>query len=97
VYIAQHLLEVERVMILSLLIMCKSYKKKKEKKENLYIQKKPKLYTILRGKTIRVTLWNSTATQIDDEFYKNNLGPFIIIVTSTTIKTFGGIYIQHIK
>jgi hypothetical protein len=28
VYIAQHLLEAERVMILSLLIMCKSYKKK---------------------------------------------------------------------
>jgi hypothetical protein len=28
--------------------------------------------------------------QTDDDFYKNNPGPFIVIITSTMVKTFRG-------
>ena len=43
-----------------------------------------------RNKSMQTTLWGSTALQIDDDFYKNNLGPLIVIITSTIVKTFRG-------
>jgi hypothetical protein len=43
-----------------------------------------------RNKSMQTTLWGSTALQIDDDFYKNNPGPFIVIITSTMVKTFRG-------
>ncbi|XP_030949817.1 replication protein A 70 kDa DNA-binding subunit A-like [Quercus lobata] len=43
-------------------------------------------------KSIQTTLWGNTAHQIDDDFYKTNKGPFIVIVTSTIVKTFRGDY-----
>jgi hypothetical protein len=42
------------------------------------------------NKSMQTTLWGSTALQIDDDFYKNNPGPFIVIITSTMVKTFRG-------
>ena len=42
------------------------------------------------NKSMQTTLWGSTALQIDDDFYKNNHGPFIVIITSTMVKTFRG-------
>ncbi|KAL4615581.1 hypothetical protein ACB092_07G136500 [Castanea dentata] len=39
---------------------------------------------------IRITLWGPTSNQIEDNFYNNNPGPFVIIVTSTIVKTFRG-------
>ncbi|KAL4606014.1 hypothetical protein ACB092_09G071600 [Castanea dentata] len=44
------------------------------------------------NKSIRTTLWGNTTQQIDDDFYKTNKGPFIVIVTSTIVKTFRGDY-----
>ncbi|GMY20742.1 replication protein A 70 kDa DNA-binding subunit A-like [Fagus crenata] len=44
------------------------------------------------NKSMQTTLWGSTALQIDDDFYKNNPGPFIVIITSTIVKTFRGDY-----
>ncbi|KAF3957708.1 hypothetical protein CMV_017305 [Castanea mollissima] len=44
------------------------------------------------SKSIRTTLWGNTTQQIDDDFYKTNKGPFIVIVTSTIVKTFRGEY-----
>ena len=41
-----------------------------------------------RNKSMQTTLWGSTALQIDDDFYKNNPSPFIVIITSTMVKTF---------
>ncbi|KAL4626568.1 hypothetical protein ACB092_05G106100 [Castanea dentata] len=40
------------------------------------------------SKSIRTTLWGNTTQQIDDDFYKTNKGPFIVIVTSTIVKSF---------
>ncbi|KAL0003891.1 hypothetical protein SO802_011452 [Lithocarpus litseifolius] len=39
---------------------------------------------------IRITLWGPTSNEIEDNFYTNNPGPFVIIVTSTIVKTFRG-------
>ncbi|XP_050263852.1 aldehyde dehydrogenase 1-like [Quercus robur] len=44
------------------------------------------------NKSVQTTLWGNTAQQIDDDFYKTNKGPFIVIVTSTIVKTFRGQY-----
>ncbi|KAM3685740.1 hypothetical protein ACJW31_11G140800 [Castanea mollissima] len=44
------------------------------------------------NKSIRTTLWGNTTQQIDDDFYKTNKGPFILIVTSTIVKSFRGEY-----
>ncbi|XP_065630327.1 uncharacterized protein LOC112017423 [Quercus suber] len=44
------------------------------------------------NKSVQTTLWGNTAQQIDDDFYKTNKGPFIVIVTSTIVKTFKGHY-----
>ncbi|KAK4603919.1 hypothetical protein RGQ29_012434 [Quercus rubra] len=46
----------------------------------------------LLNKSIQTTLWGNTAQQIDDDFYKTNKGPFVVIVTSTIVKTFRGDY-----
>ena len=43
-----------------------------------------------RNKSIQTTLWGNTAQQIDDDFFKTNKGPFVVIVTSTIVKTFRG-------
>ncbi|KAK4591323.1 hypothetical protein RGQ29_021498 [Quercus rubra] len=40
------------------------------------------------NKSVQITLWGNTTQQIDDDFYKTNKGPFIVIVTSTIAKTF---------
>ncbi|XP_050254903.1 uncharacterized protein LOC126700757 [Quercus robur] len=39
---------------------------------------------------IRITLWGPTSNEIEDNFYTNNPGSFVIIVTSTIVKTFRG-------
>ncbi|KAL0010870.1 hypothetical protein SO802_005978, partial [Lithocarpus litseifolius] len=44
------------------------------------------------NKSVQTTLWGNTAQQIDDDFYKTNKGPFIVIVTSTIVKTFRADY-----
>ncbi|KAL4599794.1 hypothetical protein ACB092_11G152200 [Castanea dentata] len=44
------------------------------------------------SKSIRTTLWGNTTQQIDDDFYKTNKGSFILIVTSTIVKSFRGEY-----
>ncbi|XP_030969013.1 replication protein A 70 kDa DNA-binding subunit A-like isoform X2 [Quercus lobata] len=44
------------------------------------------------NKSVQTTLLGNTAQQIDDDFYKTNKGPFIVIVTSTIVKTFRGQY-----
>ncbi|KAF3968785.1 hypothetical protein CMV_007371 [Castanea mollissima] len=44
------------------------------------------------NKSIRTTLWGNTTHQIDNDFYKTNKGPFILIVTSTIVKSFRGEY-----
>ncbi|KAK4597268.1 hypothetical protein RGQ29_015014 [Quercus rubra] len=44
------------------------------------------------NKSIQTTLWGNTAQQIDDDFFKTNKGPFVVIVTSTIVKTFRGDY-----
>ncbi|KAL4598102.1 hypothetical protein ACB092_11G035100 [Castanea dentata] len=44
------------------------------------------------SKSIRTTLWGNTTQQIDDDFYKTNKGPFILIITSTIVKSFRGEY-----
>ncbi|XP_050278012.1 uncharacterized protein LOC126719512 [Quercus robur] len=45
--------------------------------ENRYVQRK---------------LWGKTALQIDDDFYKSDRDPFIVIVTSTIVKAYKGDY-----
>ncbi|XP_050262011.1 replication protein A 70 kDa DNA-binding subunit D-like isoform X3 [Quercus robur] len=42
------------------------------------------------GKEIRLSLWGTTVWQIDEDVYKNNQGPFVLIATSTIVKSFGG-------
>nr|POE59738.1 hypothetical protein CFP56_38357 [Quercus suber] len=44
------------------------------------------------NKSVQTTLWGNTAQQIDDDLYETNKGPFIVIVTSTIVKTFRGDY-----
>ncbi|KAL0010127.1 hypothetical protein SO802_005235, partial [Lithocarpus litseifolius] len=44
------------------------------------------------NKSVQTTLWGNTAQQIDDDFYKSNKGPFIVIITSTIVRTFRGDY-----
>ncbi|KAL0003368.1 hypothetical protein SO802_017149 [Lithocarpus litseifolius] len=44
------------------------------------------------NKSVQTILWGDTAQQIDDDFYKTNKGPFIVIFTSTIVKTFRGDY-----
>ncbi|KAL0009125.1 hypothetical protein SO802_010627 [Lithocarpus litseifolius] len=42
------------------------------------------------GKEIRLSLWGTSVWQIDEDVYKNNQGPFVLIATSTIVKSFGG-------
>ncbi|XP_030924564.1 uncharacterized protein LOC115951522 [Quercus lobata] len=44
------------------------------------------------NKSVQTTLWGNTAKQRDDDFYKTYKGPFIVIVTSTIMKTLRGDY-----
>ena len=41
------------------------------------------------GKEIRLSLWGTSVWQIDEDVYKNNPGPFVLIATSTIVKSFG--------
>nr|POE55790.1 replication protein a 70 kda dna-binding subunit [Quercus suber] len=41
---------------------------------------------------VQTNLWGKTALQIDDDVYKSNRDPFIVIVTSTIVKTYKGEY-----
>ena len=41
-----------------------------------------------RGNEIKLTLWGSVVNQIEDNFFTENPGPFIIIATCLTVKTF---------
>nr|POF24997.1 hypothetical protein CFP56_45638 [Quercus suber] len=44
------------------------------------------------NKSVQTTLWGNIAQQIDDDLYETNKGPYIVIVTSTIVKTFRGDY-----
>ena len=46
-----------------------------------------------RGNKIKLTLWGPVANDIDDNLFKMNPGPFIIVATGLTVKTFKGQYI----
>lgn len=48
-----------------------------------------------RNKYLQTTLWGSTALQIDDDLYQTYTKPFIVIVTSTIVKTFRGNYFSY--
>ena len=41
-----------------------------------------------KNKSVQTTLWGNTAQQIDDDFYKTNRDSFIVIVTSTIVKSY---------
>ncbi|KAK9999625.1 hypothetical protein SO802_019228, partial [Lithocarpus litseifolius] len=41
------------------------------------------------GEEIRLSLWGTSVWQIDEDVYKNNPGPFVLIATSTIVKSFG--------
>ncbi len=41
------------------------------------------------GIQIRISLWGLASDEIEDDLY-NNTGPFVIVVTSTIVKTFKG-------
>lgn len=43
-----------------------------------------------RNRYMQTKLWGKTALQIDDDFYKSNRDPSIVIVTSTIVKTYKG-------
>ena len=45
-----------------------------------------------RGNEIKLTLWGSIANEIDDNHFKRNPRPFIIVATCLTVKTIKG---QH--
>ena len=49
-------------------------------------------FNYTRGKEIRLSLWGTSVWQIDEDVYKNNPGPFVLIATSTIVKSFGGKY-----
>ena len=49
-------------------------------------------FNYTRGKEIRLSLWGTSVWQIDEDVYKNNLGPFVLIATLTIVKSFGGKY-----
>ena len=42
------------------------------------------------GIQIRISLWGPASDEIEDDLYNNNTGPFVIVVTSTIVKTFKG-------
>jgi len=44
------------------------------------------------GKEIRLSLWGTSVWQIDEDVYKNNPRPFVLIATPTIVKSFGGKY-----
>ena len=43
-----------------------------------------------RNRYVQRKSWGKTALQIDDDFYKSNRDPFIVIVTSTIVKAYKG-------
>ena len=43
-----------------------------------------------RDRYVQRKLWGKIALQIDDDFYKSNRDPFIVIVTSTIVKAYKG-------
>ena len=43
-----------------------------------------------RNRYVQRKLWGKIALQIDDDFYKSNRDPFIVIVTSTIVKAYKG-------
>ena len=49
-------------------------------------------FNYTRGKEIRLSLWGTSVLRIDEDVYKNNLGPFVLIATLTIVKSFGGKY-----
>ena len=49
-------------------------------------------FNYTRGKEIRLSLWGTTIWQINEDVYKNNPRPFVLIATSTIVKSFGGKY-----
>ena len=46
-----------------------------------------------RGNEIKLTLWGPVADEIDDNLFKRNPWPFIIVATCLTVKTIKGQYI----
>jgi hypothetical protein len=46
------------------------------------------------GNKIRISLWGPALGEIGNDLY-NNLGPFVIVVTSTIVKTFKGKQIKY--
>lgn len=62
------------------------------KKKLLITKKTLNDFNYTRGKEIRLSLWGTTVWQIDEDVYKNNPGPFVLIATSTIVKSFGGKY-----
>ena len=51
------------------------------------------LENLNRGNEIKLTLWGSIANQVEESFTENP-GPFIIIATCLTVKTFKGKFIS---
>ncbi|XP_050262353.1 uncharacterized protein LOC126706841 isoform X2 [Quercus robur] len=46
----------------------------------------------IQGDKIKLTLWGPVANEIDDNLFKRNPGPFIIVATCLIVKTFKGEY-----
>ena len=46
-------------------------------------------FNYTRGKEIRLSLWGTSVWKINEDVYKNNPGPFVLIATSTIVKSFG--------
>ena len=44
----------------------------------------------LRDKELKISLWDESAEAITENDFKEDGGPYIIIVTSTTVKAFQG-------
>ena len=52
------------------------------------------LENLNRGNEIKLTLWGLVANEVEDSFFTENPGPFIIIATCLTVKTFKGKFIS---
>ena len=47
------------------------------------------------GNKIRISLWGPASGEIGNDLYNNNPRPFVIVVTSTIVKTFKGKQIKY--
>ncbi|XP_050217705.1 replication factor A protein 1-like [Mercurialis annua] len=59
--------------------------------KNIYLPKEEELCRV-RIEKVRITFWGTIATNFDWDVVNSKSGPFIIVVTSTTIKKFMGQY-----